>query len=87
MQIYRISQSAKRGYDTFDSAIVVANSEYQARKMRPLHFDDFEWIDEPSIYTNRSWADSADDVNVELIGRYIGDKTEPYLILSSFNAG
>jgi hypothetical protein len=35
MNIYHISQSVNRGYDTYDSAVVTAESEEDARQMYP----------------------------------------------------
>jgi hypothetical protein len=58
-------------YDTYDSAIVAADSEEEARNM-PVG-DKYSWC-EPK------------DVQVEYIGE-AKDGTEKGIILSSFNAG
>lgn len=35
MKLYRISQTVNSGYDTYDSAVVAAESEEDARHMQP----------------------------------------------------
>ena len=70
MNIYKISQSENNGYDTFDSAIVAAESEEKARDMNPIS----EWGNNPLKVnwdcTSRrsSWAFSREKVNVEFLG-------------------
>lgn len=81
MNLYLISQTKNTGYDTFDSAVVAAESEGDAKEIHPAG---------GSIYTNRclmyGWVKSPDDVSVELIG--IANKgIESGVICGSFNAG
>jgi len=77
MKLWLISQDSNNGYDTYDSAVVAANSEDEARLINP----DGDWESRWS-----AWCDRPDQVTVE----YIGDakiNTEAGIILSSFNAG
>lgn len=77
LKIYKISQTENSGYDTYDSCIVCAESEDEARKITPCHY---QWgrVD--------SWCSSPHKVTVELIGE-ADSKIEKGIILSSFNAG
>ena len=73
MNIYRLSQTVNNGYDTYDSAVVVADSEEAARETKFPSPD----------YT---WAQPA-DITVELIGIALPSYTEGTIICASFNAG
>jgi hypothetical protein len=74
MKLYLISQEVNNEYDTFDSAIVAANSAEHARFIHP------------ACYANKStWCDP-EDVKVVLVGTAtLGTKAG--VILASFNAG
>lgn len=76
MNLYRISQSQNRGYDTYDSAIVAARSPSAAREINP----EKEWGS-----SRTSWCATPEQVTVEYIGIAAG--TTSGVILSSFNAG
>lgn len=84
MKIFRVSQSDNNGYDTFDSFVCYANSEDEARNMRPDIIGGYldEWNDD----NNYGWASSSDLVEVEFIGEN-PDVKQKEMILSSFNAG
>ncbi len=78
MKLYKISQEVNNNWDTYDSAIVLANSEFEARRMHPSG----DWR------FNHTWTDNLDNVTVELLGEAdpsLGNK--PEIILASFNAG
>jgi hypothetical protein len=81
MNIYHISQSQRKGYDTYDSAVVVANSANEASTMHPAggFIGKQKWFD--------SWASSPDDVLVKIIGKAEKSYSEPTVICASFNAG
>lgn len=89
MNLYKISQDVNDNWDTFDSAVVVAESAEEAKKIIPDHHGGYrENPDyEISIY---DWA-KPKDVKVEFIG--LADKT--YLdsldgrttVVASYNAG
>ena len=80
MNIYRISQDQNRGYDTYDSAMVIANNEDEARSIKP---GGSSWDD---IYG--SWCRSPENVTVEFIGIVTNsDFFESQIICASFHAG
>lgn len=84
MNIYKISQSERSGYDTFDSAIVTAENEEQARIMHPLEYNENpqdDWYDD----WMHVWASKPENVKVELIG--ISKSNVSEFVLKSFNAG
>ena len=81
MNLYLISQNVNVGYDTFDSAVVVAKDENGARKIHPDK--DIGW-DGSDFYS--SWCNS-EDVHVELLGLAKDSLKEGQVICSSFNAG
>lgn len=85
MKLFKISQSVNTGYDTYDSAIVCAKDEVEARKYHPdrgRHSN--EKGDFPDHYP--SWAERVSQVEVIHIGT--ASPTCPIgIVLSSFNAG
>ena len=84
MKLFRISQDKNNDYDTYDSAVVCAETEEQARFIHPRYqIDDKEWNGKVDVYD--SWVD-AENVKVE----YIGEAKEGMVkgvICASFNAG
>lgn len=88
MYLYRLSQSVARGYDTYDSCVVAAESEDDARLIHPSCYIDLGDLDSDCFprYCD-TWANRPSDVTVKLIGTAI-DGTEPNsVICASFNAG
>ena len=81
MNIYKISRE-DWDYDDYDSAIVIAENEDQARMTNPRNG---EMLD-PENFGIYGWAESPDLVTVELVGIALPD-AQPGLILSSYNAG
>lgn len=69
-----------RGYDTFDSCIVAAESEEQAKNIDPYNNV------YPSNYWGSAWAKNPEEVTAELIGMAVNG-TVSGVILASFNAG
>ena len=75
MNLYVLRQDKNNGYDTYDSAVVVANSEEEARNVIPGGFwlnhstlgcgTPLEWCS--PLLTDRCWA-SSEFVTVTLIG-------------------
>ena len=80
MKLWRISQHENGGYDTYDNAVVAAETEGQARLTHP---GDMIWNGETRDYD--TWC-SAKHVKVELIGEAV-EGTEAGVICASFNAG
>jgi hypothetical protein len=83
MNLYLLTQNNNNGWDTYDSCVVVANSEEEARLIHP-NGDIWNGHKYPS--RSRSWANTPDSVMVELIGNAINLK-ENTVVISSFNAG
>ena len=78
MNLYLLSQNQRNGYDTFDSLVVAAYSEEQARLIGPS--PDYKWE------YGRVWAYEPDAVKVTLIGVAAPDVRKG-VVLASFNAG
>lgn len=79
MNIYKISQIKDNNYDTYDSAIVAAKNENDAKHIHPEGY--YDWNGK----RDSSWVDIR-DVKVELIGE-AKKRTKRGVILASFNAG
>lgn len=71
MKLWLISQGENRDYDTYDSAVVAAETEDGARRTR---------------FPRRTWASSPEHVVAKLIGS-AEDSMAEGVILASFNAG
>ena len=84
MKIYVLRQDQRDSYDTYDSLVVAAKDEDSARQIHPNDGGLDPWSSE-SNWGER--CDSPDLVSVEYIGTYEGTKTEPHIILASYNAG
>lgn len=82
LKIYKISQNINSGFDTYDSAIVCAENEEEARNINPDGYG--KGLDEYSY----DWVsnENKDKIDVKFIGIAGGD-IEKGLILASFNAG
>lgn len=78
-KLYLISQDVNRKYDTFDPAVVCAESEGEARLIRP---DGETW---GGKYLHE-WVESPEDVKVAYLG-IADDSVEIGTVLGSFNAG
>lgn len=81
MNLYLISDPdySDRAYDTYESAVVAAESAHEAAKIHP---SGGEWTDR-----DYSWCDSPEKVEVTLIGTAAADINAGEVILSSFNPG
>jgi hypothetical protein len=96
MNLYLISQSDNRGYDTHDSAVVAAEDAEDAKRISPSPFYKwdkytdrwmFHYIDGSSTAeSNTTWVDDVNLVKVQFIG-VATHGTPEGVILSSFNAG
>ncbi len=86
MNIYLLKQDINNGYDTYDSAIVSAENEDEARKIHPSFtinaFNRVAWKYSESL----GWVsfDDVDKIEVDLVGVSNVDKG---LVLASYNAG
>ena len=83
MNLYLIKQDVNNGYDTYDSAVVIASSAEEAKNIHP---EGYRW--EGVKWSGDDWGVwcEPDNVTVVLVGQAssgnIGD-----VIISSFNAG
>jgi hypothetical protein len=89
--LYLLTQDAVTGTDTYDSAIVCAASEDEARRMHPG--DQAEWfaanqprVAQPDSWLCGTWVSSPDQVKATLIG-IAAPGVKSGLVLASFNAG
>jgi hypothetical protein len=96
MKLWLISQGENNGYDTYDSAVVAAETEQLAKETSPSdyytfrdglwRFDTVRGLDETgNIDQSGSWA-HPDKVDIEYIGEAT-EGTEAGVICASFNAG
>lgn len=99
MNLYKISQDVNNDWDTFDSAVVVADSAEEAKKIFPRftnsdidNLNNFQFLtlifgDENNI---DMWA-KPEDVKVELIGvadnDFLNSLDGRTTVVASFNAG
>lgn len=86
MNLYKISQSRNNNWDTYDSAVVVAETSEEARNIVP----DFEDDGHSEYSSLRDWAEPK-YVKVELIGtasdEYVEKLQGRLIVVSSYNAG
>ncbi len=75
--IYLLEQDENTGYDTYDSAVVIASSETIARTMHPLEDEEF---------SSDCWASRPEFVKVTLLGQAIKEEKKR-IVCSSFNEG
>lgn len=84
MYLYLIKQDVNNNYDTYDSAVVIARSEEEAKTIHPdgSRWDVTRWA---GWRSDSSWC-NPEDVTVQLIGTSssgeVGD-----VVVASFNAG
>lgn len=72
MNLYRVERTDRVGYDEYDSVVVAAESEDEARTIQPSEY-------------GGAWA-PPDALDVDLIG-IAKEGTERGVILASFGAG
>ena len=82
---YKISQTVCRWYDTYDSAIVCAENEYDASCIYPIDYKVVEVVDWEFKNTYWDWCTKISDVNVEYLGE-AKEWLEKWVICASFNA-
>lgn len=82
MKLFLISQSENNNYDTYDSAVVAAETEEIAKAMDPSSGN-------PKVFGGEycgDWCKSLDGVNVLYLGEAAEGITQG-VICASFNAG
>lgn len=84
MKLWLISQEQNSDYDTYDSLVVAAETEDDARKTPPTGylFEGVDWHDRAA----KVWASGPEHVVVKHIGT-AAEGTAPGVILASFNSG
>ena len=80
MKLWRISQETNNSYDTYDSAVVAADLEDEAKMMNPHNGEDIK----KKMYNE--WVGTPDLVICEYIGE-AKEGTEKGVICASYNAG
>jgi hypothetical protein len=91
-KLWRISQQANSDYDTFDSAVVVADTADEARKIHPggkfyQQYAGVNWWEDNQSSPHSCWAIALDQVNVQLLGEAIPTLQLGTVVCASFNAG
>lgn len=84
MNIYLISQNYNNSWDTYDSAVVVTESEDIAKRMHP-HNGELD-VNIGGMFGRNDWA-VPEYVEVEYLGKADDSINERKVICSSFNAG
>ena len=85
MNIYHISQTENKGYDTYSDLVVAAENEEEARLIHPSNwYKDDPWNRE--LFSYGEWATKPENVKVEYLGE-AKEGTEAGIICSSFHAG
>jgi len=82
MNIYLISQDVNNDYDTYDSAVVYAPTEEDARMTHPSDYK-HDW--DGTMYDWSPWCD-AREVQVDYLGE-TSEVVDAGVICASFNAG
>ena len=87
MNIYLISQTINNGYDTYDSAVVVAENEDDARTIHPNGNMKVEiWGEYNTSFLSWVTSHEMDHIKVQLIGKAFPTVGKG-VVLASFNAG
>ena len=97
MNIYLLSQSENNGYDTYDSCVVIAESENEARNTNPsnfvTHIKDGQWMGTYTkggeyIINAHDWVSYSDIhlISVTLVG-FANKEAKKGVVCASYNAG
>ena len=78
MNLYLLTQDAVTGYDTYDSVVVAALTETEAKSIHPCTILGWD--------SRGDWPKSPENVDAKLIGKAV-EGTPEGVILSSLNAG
>lgn len=92
MKLFKIERQTGGGYDTFDMAVVAANTAKEAQRISPngwqIWVPDAGWVRKSTMKPENYHGDwtSPNDVEVTLIGT-AKPGTESGVIVARFNAG
>ena len=81
MKLWKISQTENNDWDTYDSAVVAAETEDDAKSTYP---NELQWPTKENSWDE--WASSPDNVKCQYLGE-AKDGTDTGVILASYNAG
>ena len=94
MYIYKLTSDLD-GYETYDSMVVVAKNEHEARLMHPsgdkvswdgkAWMERYEFMDSINFYEDFSWI-SPKDLTVEYVGISFDSYQTNQVLVASFNA-
>ncbi len=84
MNLWKISQTVNNNRDTYDSAVVAADTEEEAKRIHPLNGKDIG-IGKERIYSD-VWVTNPNYVQCVFLGTAKQD-TLKGVIVASFNAG
>jgi hypothetical protein len=100
LYIWRLEQNENNGYDTYDSCVVVSESEEKAKQIHPSGYEGFDeeigrWYDGTNNKSGRyyistsygTWANSPEKVGAIKMGIADPSLHEGFIICASFNAG
>ena len=94
MKLWKISRIGDTSWDEYDSAVVAAETEAEARAMCPttpgwplvLADGTGRFLNQWGRRLDRAWVSNVDEVSVEYLGE-ASPGQERAVIVSSFNAG
>lgn len=83
MNLYKVWQDVNNNYDTYDSAVICAENENEAKQ---ISIDELVRVPaDPSDYDYSTWA-TIDELQCKLIGT-ASSNTKKGIVVASFNAG
>ena len=83
MKLFLVSQNQNQGYDTYDSFVVICNSEDEAKNTHPSNqpMTDEKWKNKYGV-----WCEHINYVKVQYLGE-ADSSLQKGVVCSSFNAG
>ena len=81
MRLFKLSQTVVRGYDTYDSCVVVAEDAIMAVMMHPYEGQSI------ASGLGYDWPTQTADIICEYLGEAQPSYQKPAVICASFNAG
>lgn len=84
--IWLLTQRQNKGFDTFDSCLVAADTEDEARMITPDGLPFRGILDFPRTRAHSRWAYTSDAVVIEKIGVTKRER-KGKVIITSYNAG
>lgn len=94
MNLYLLTQTEAKGYDTCSAMVVAAHTEEEAKSLHPCQMEIFsgyaEWDPDKGdtiVWNSRIWATSPEKVQAQLLGVANQGIEGPKIILYCFHAG